>query len=69
MLSSWVVLVFFTLLWLLSIILLLELEATGALTFEVADTITNMAVGVIVIASHCLHGGTTSRDTHECIRA
>lgn len=64
-LSVWVVLMFFTLLWLLSIILLLVLEAEGALTFEVADTITNVTLGFVSIAMHCLHGGATSRNAPE----
>ena len=64
--SAWVVLVLFTLmLRLLCIILLLVLEAEGAFTFEVADTITNVTLDVIVIADHCVHGGTTSRNTPE----
>ena len=65
MLSAWVVLVLFTLLRLLSIILLLVLEAEGALTFEAADTITNVTLDVIAIVDHCLYGGTTSRNTPE----
>ena len=65
MLSAWLVLAFFALLWLLSIILLLVLEASGALTFGVADTTTNVAFDVISIAGHCLHGSIMSRDTPE----
>ena len=52
MLSAWAVLVSFTLLRLLSIILLLVLEAEGAQTFEMADTITNVTPDVIVIADN-----------------
>ena len=51
-LSACVVRVFFTLLRLLSIILLLVLEAEGAQTFEMADTITNVTPDVIVIADN-----------------
>ena len=58
------VLVFLTLLRLLSIILLLMLEAERALTFEV-DTITNVTLDAIAIADHCRHGGTTSRKGRE----
>ena len=50
---------------LLSVILLLLLEAEGALTFEVAETITNVILDVVAIDDHCLHGGTTSRNTTE----
>ena len=54
---------------LLSIILLLVFEAEGALIFQVADTISNVTLDVIAIGDHCLHGGTTSRNTPERIRA
>ena len=56
---------FFMLLRLLSVILLLLLEAEGALTFEVAETITNVILDVVAIDDHCLHGGTTSRNATE----
>ena len=63
--SVWVVLVFFTPLWLLSIILLLVIEVWWALYFQVTDPTTSVALGVIAIVDHCLHGGNTSRDTPE----
>ena len=65
MLSACVVRVFFTLLRLLSIILLLVMEAERRRTVEVADTITNVTPGVIAITDHCVHGGTTSQNTLE----
>ena len=50
MLSAWVGLVVFTQLWLLSIFLLLVLEAEGTLTFDVADNITNVTLEVCLAA-------------------
>ena len=69
MLSAWLAPAFFALLWLLYIILMLVLEAEGALTLEVANTTTFVARDVLAIASHCLHSGTTFRNTLEFIRA
>ena len=60
-LPSWVLLVLFTLLWLLSIFLLLVFEVEGVLAFDMADTITNVIFDAIANAEHCLHGGTMSR--------
>ena len=65
MLSAWVVLVFFTLLWLLSIILLLALEAEGTLTSEVTDTIPNVPLDVNAVVDHYLYGCTVSGNTPE----
>ena len=55
----------FTLLRLLSTILLLLLDTEGVFDFGVTDTTTKVALDVIAIAGHCLHGGTTSRDNPE----
>ena len=64
LLSARVVLLSFTLLRLMStILLLLMLDAQGAFNFELTDTTTEVALDVIVIACHGLHGGITSRDT------
>ena len=64
MLSACFFLMFFMLLRLPSTILLLVLETEGSLMFEMADTTINI-LDVIAIADHCLHGGTTSRNTPE----
>ena len=59
---------FFTLMWLLSTILLV-LQAYGACLSDVADTTTNVEHDVIAIAVHCQQRGTTSRDAPKSVRA